>query len=304
MAFNVTGLVAYSKEVGFELMKSAIYKGQTAKHIRIVSGVGTSFKIPQITNTITLQADGCSLSSSGTTTFAQVTCTPCSPAYVNDLCVKDLQDYYTAEYLPASQMNGEDMGSFEQVILDDTAGRLAKKIDEILWSGDTTLSCTGFFGRIDTTYSGSVESVTYAAATGGTTTSNIIGLTDAMITAYTFDAVEETSSLWMSPSNYRKLLIAYRNANFYFDPNLDNREGFLIPGSLGVYARPTVGIGTDKRLVLTWDKNLIMGTRSEEDLSKLEVKYDDFNQVIRIYGAWAQDSQFAYPAQVYSWVIA
>lgn len=302
MSFNVAGLVTYSKEVGYDFMRAAIYKGQTSKYIRKVSGVGTSFKIPQISNTITLQADGCSLSSSGSTAFAQVTCTPCPLAYVNDLCMKDLKDYFTAEYLPASQMEGENMGTFEQVILEDITDRLALEIDKILWNGNSTIGCSGFFNKIDGTYSGSVNTITYAAATGGTTTLNIKGLVDEFVIACDFATKANPTSLWMSPSNYQKLILAHRDA-LQHQPIGDNIEGFVVPGSLGVVARPTAGIITDTRMVATWDKNMVLGTRDENDLTKLEVKYDDFDQLVRIYGAWAQDSVITYPAQVWTWKI-
>ena len=302
MAYDVSSLSSYSKEVGQDILKAVFYHGQSTKYARIVSGVGASFKIPKLSNSVVLQADGCDLSTSATTSFEQITLTPCSLAYVNYLCKKDLDNYFLSEYLPASKMKNDEI-PFEQQLIEDITDRISLDIERIYWSGNTSPSCTGILNKIDGAYSGSVSTVT-STVTGTPTTSTIITLVDDIITDYTFDTAKEQSSLWMSPSNYKRLCVAYRSANFFgggFDFKAE--EGFYIPGSINVWARSTAGITSDDRMVCTWDKNLILGTKFEGDFTSLEVKFNEFTDIIRIKGAWSQTADIAYPAQVSHWSV-
>jgi hypothetical protein len=295
MALNLAGLSTYTNETGFELMAAAVYQGQTSKYIKVVSGAGDSFAIPTIANTAAVQANGCSLSSTNTSTLGKVTMKLCDLAYVNDLCLKDLQDYYTSEYLPKTAY-ATDVLPFEDVFYGDIISNLSKKIDTILWEGDSGTGCNGILDLItDTAYSASVKTVTVYTST---TVANIIGYVDSIITSFGFDTIEKESTLWMSPSNYRKLLVAWRNAN-YFAGNLGEvKEGVFIPGSLNIYARPTAGITSDDYMVCAANDNLVLGTLNEADALNIKSNLNEYNDLFRIKAFWKQGAQIMFPSQV------
>jgi hypothetical protein len=276
------------------MMAAAIYQGQTSKFIKVVSGAGNAFKIPTISNTITLQNDACNLEASGTTTLAQVTMSLCDLAYVNDLCVKTLRDYYTSEWMPKNSY-ANDALPFEDQFYGDILSAIAKKVDSVLWNGDSSLGCTGLLNLVTgSTYSASVVTVTAAT----TTTSNIIATVDAAVVAFGFDTIEKESTLWMSPSNYRKLLVAWRNANYFAGNLAEAKEGVFIPGSINMYARPTAGITTDTQMVAAANDNLVMGTLNESDAMNLKSNFDEYRDLLRVKAFWRQGAQIIFPSQV------
>lgn len=295
MSFSLGTMTKYADEISFDLMTAALYQGQSLKHVRIVSGYGDTFKVPVLANTITLQNDACNMGSSGTSTITQVTISPCDLAYVNDLCVKDLREYFTSTYMPMT-MNKSDVLPFEEMFFADIAAGISKKVDTIFWQGDDDLSCTGILDLlINTAYSSSTISQSSGAT--GVSVGSIIASVDNLVAAYGFDTIEKDSTLWMSPSNYRKLLIAYKNANYYNPADINNAEGVFVLGSLNVTARPTAGI-TDAALVLAANDNLVFGTLNDQDHMNITAKYDDYRDLLRIKASWRQGAQVIFPSQV------
>lgn len=297
MALSLTSMSKYSQEYGFKLVSAAVYKGQTTSVVRVVSGKGDTFKIPTISNTATLQADGCNLSSSATTTLAQATVSLCDIAYVNDMCVKDLRDYYYSEYLPASSNSNDTLGEFEDVFFNNIIEKVAVEVSKIFWEGSVSLGCTGIKQLIvNTAYSASTINITGST----TSTSNIIASVDNIITNFGYDTINEKASIWMSPSNYRKLLVAWRNANF-FSPSDLKKDGMEIPGSINMVARPDAGITSDDYMIGIADNNLVFGTLNEEDYMNLSAVHDEYRDLLRVKAFWRQGAQILFPSQVVYW---
>jgi len=302
MAYDVSTLGTYTKEVGFDMLRAAIYEGQTSKFIRTVTGAGSNYKVPTVSNTITLQNQGCNLSSSGVTTLGQASISLCPLNYTNDLCDPDLRDKYTSEYLPKSE-GKKDVIPFEAEILGDIASGIAEKVDSIIWNGDSTLGCTGFIGLLTgTSFSSSTTNIT--SFTAATTTSNIMSMLDEISTQYPFDNVNKKSTIWLSAVNYKRFLIAGRNAN-YFNYKFDEvPEGIAYPGAINIYVRPTAGITSNNIMICAADDNLIFGTTNEKDSQTLDVQYDNVRKFNRISADWKQGVTVAFPSQVVVLTIA
>lgn len=193
-------------------------------------------------------------------------------------------------------MNKSDVLPFEEMFFADIAAGISKKVDTIFWQGDDDLSCTGILDLlINTSYSSATISQTSGAT--GVSVGSIIASVDNLVAAYGFDTIQKDSTLWMSPNNYRKLLIAYKNANYYNPADINNAEGVFVLGSLNVTARPTAGI-PDDYLVLAANDNLVFGTLNDSDHMNITAKYDEYRDLLRIKAIWKQGSSVIFPSQV------
>ena len=106
MAYNVTGLAAYTKQNVDLLVKNSVFEARTQKEILALGnvrvGVKSSEAIGRMDTDVFFQDDSsCGFNASGTTTFTQRSLVV-KPIKVNEiLCDKDLEPYYTQQALKA-----------------------------------------------------------------------------------------------------------------------------------------------------------------------------------------------------------
>jgi len=99
MAFSFDSMTAYVEENRADLITKAILGGVTlGKGVDIRTGIKSTEKIPVLESTVPFQAEACSFTTSGTTTFSQVSIATVGINFAEQFCLKDLNTYYTQKY--------------------------------------------------------------------------------------------------------------------------------------------------------------------------------------------------------------
>ena len=156
MAFSFDSMTAYVEENRADLISKAILGAKTlGLGVDIRSGIKSSEKIPVLESTVPFQAAACSFTSSGTTTFSQVSIATVGIQFAEQLCLNDLNTYFTQKYLPAGA--NIDSLSIAQQIIDRKIAQVARNVENMIWAGKTTYTnstvlkqMNGWLATIDT----------------------------------------------------------------------------------------------------------------------------------------------------------
>lgn len=141
MAYNPTGLAAYTKQNVDLLVKNSVFEARTQKEIlamgNVLVGVKSSEAIGRMDTDVFFQDDSaCGFNASGTTTLTQRVLTV-SKIKVNEiLCEKDLENYYTQQILRAGGQY-ETM-AFERQYTEQKAAKIAEALEVALWTANST----------------------------------------------------------------------------------------------------------------------------------------------------------------------
>jgi len=154
MAYNVTGLAAYTKQNVDLLVKNSVFEARTQKEILALGnvrvGVKSSEAIGRMDTDVFFQDDSaCGFNASGTTTFTQRTLTVGKVKVNEILCDKDLEPYYTQQALKAG---GEyTTAAFAADYSDQKAKKIAEALEVALWTANSTGSAgsNGLLNKFD-----------------------------------------------------------------------------------------------------------------------------------------------------------
>lgn len=143
MALAFSGITAWVKQNPDKIYTGAVLSARTAKLIKdngiLMTGVKNAETINLIDTNATFQADGCGWSSSGTTTLTQRTVTVGKVKIQEEICVKDLEQYYTSQALTMGSKYVEDsiIPTITEKFFEKKLGLTAQQIEIALWQGDT-----------------------------------------------------------------------------------------------------------------------------------------------------------------------
>ena len=211
------------------------------------------------------------------------------------ICPKKLVGKW-AEYLVRANANEESL-PFERYLIDGFIAEVNKKIEVLIWQGDTTSASTDLkwidgFGIIFAT-DGTV--VTTSAATLYAKLIDLyLGMDDATL--------NRGAEIYISPANYRALLQELVAANLYHYPSAENgtypKEIFL-PGT-DVKVVFTEGLeGVNGYAYATFPDNLRYGCDMENDEEDIAVKYDPIKELFYLKALWNSGVQIAFPGMAY-----
>lgn len=154
MAYNVTGLSAYTKENIDLLVKNSLFDARTQQEILALGNVLTNVKSAETVNRmdtdVFFQDDSnCGFNASGTTTFTQRTLTVGKVKINEILCDKDLEPYYTQQALKAGGQY--ESLAFAQDYSEHKAGKIAEALEVALWQASTAGSAgtNGLLNKFD-----------------------------------------------------------------------------------------------------------------------------------------------------------
>jgi hypothetical protein len=137
MAYDVSGLTAYTEEHKTPLIVAAQLGSKTASLIQVAPGIKSSEKLNKLSTTVTFQANGCGFNSSGSTTLSQRTLTVGDVKVNESLCPKTLASKWTQSQLKAGARGEKESLPFEQEYTELQAATIAAQIETALWQGDT-----------------------------------------------------------------------------------------------------------------------------------------------------------------------
>ena len=297
--FVVTSLPAYVQDNKDLIIKNFALVGTASRQrFGIQTGIKTSAYLNYLELNPTLQ-DGkvCGFTALGSATLTQRTITTAIIKVNMDICPDSLLGKY-AEYLVRIGANSNEL-PFEQYIIDGVTTEINKKIEKLIWQGDTTqVSNTDLKwlnGILKQLASDSDKvAVSIAANTA------IYDAIKAVYLAIPEETLERGAEIYVSPANYRDFLMAMVEKKYfnYSGPQDSAPEEFVFPGT-DVKVVKTPGLaGVNDRIVASFPENFVYGCDAEGDLEDVKIWFSDDDDLFKLKVKWNSGIAYRFPNQV------
>jgi len=269
-SLDLSALTKYTDELSGILLKESVLMSNTFKYISIQKGVKYKDSINLLTSALTAQAGGCgAISPAGSTVLSQREIEVCPLKVEESICIDEFEQYWAGQLAKQGSYNEMAPEAFNEIYLADKTSKISNMIDNIFWQGDTTGGvgnlglCNGII-QILTETAATSSVVTGTTVSGALTTANAIAVVDEMIGNIPADIVNaDDLILFMSHANFRTLMQALRNNNYFY-----NYDGQAFTWVLDNYLNTnvkvvaTTGLVGSDVMLLTPASNLYFGTDS------------------------------------------
>lgn len=295
MSLDVSGLGAFNNEVAGKVVPKIVFEGYTTSILPIQEGIKYQEPLNIFDTTLVVQTGDCVSNPSGSFAATQRNITVTQRTSYDGLCL----DQLNPKYLGISSLErGSYNETFElaSVYTDQIVNQMKKLDDQFLWSD-------GQFGTF--TSSSTAGVVVPNDATGSFTSTNALSKLDALIENIPAEVADRSDwTIWMSTANFRKLIVALRDANnYYYDMNSpEQRTGILqlqYPFANGIKVVGTVGI-TGNRIALMPDAYAVVGTDLLSDVDNFQLWYDINQDQLKHRLKHKLGSQVAFPEYIIS----
>ena len=235
---STSALTEYVNVHKDELLTRATLDAVTLRYIDIMPNVKYKDVIPMLESTIQLQ-DGsvCGFSPNGSDTFGDKAIETKAWKVEKEWCWKEFEKTF-ANYSLLWEAGRENTDYCEKMA-EHNLGLIQEAVEEMVWSGDTTIGLTGITELVT-----SVESGDTIAASGITTASTIADIVDAVVAAIPMTALKKGVNVFMSYTNLRKYILAQNAVCCANRPVQDAAAGeFIYVGDSRVTLVGVGGIG-------------------------------------------------------------
>lgn len=307
---NLSNLTKYTDQLATDLIAKAVLKGRTIDTgISVQPDVKYKASLNILNSTLTAAATSCGMSATGSVVLSQRDLEVCPLTVFEDVCLNDLEDYWTGKLMKAGSYNEEI--PFEQLYTEDKVKKIQALSEDLFWKGSKNGNnvtgqgaasgnlalCDGILNLLQFT------SATSSVITPGTTASfskaTAIDIIDSIISAFNASATdalgEDNLNIYISYPNFTLLTQALRDANFF---HYDANQGdFRINGYLGTSFNVIAvrGLNGSNRIVCTPAANLYFGTDMLNDYETFEVFYFQKDDKVYFRSKWKQGAQVAFP---------
>lgn len=245
-------------------------------------------------------ADGtdCTFSADGSATLTQREIKTAVLKTDMEICPGNLIGKY-AEYLVRVNATEESL-PFEQFIMDGVTNELNRKIEKLIWQGDTEnedASLKWVDGLLKIIGNDS-SAITATYAKSATAFERI----KTVYMAMPDEAIERGGEIYVSPALYRQFIMELieKNLYHYAGPQAEYPEEFYFPGT-NVKVVNTYGLSDYKHsteIVGTFAKNIFYGCDLEGDNEDIDLWYSRDNRTFRLEALWNSGVQVAFPELV------
>lgn len=303
--FVVSSLPTYVQDNKDLIIKNFALVGTASRQrFGLQTGIKTSAYLNYLELNPTLQdGKGCGFSASGTATLTQRTITTAIIKVNMDICPDSLLGKY-AEYLVRIGAKSDEL-PFEQYIIDGVTAELNKKIEKLIWQGDTTLTTNTdlkWLNGILKQLASDTDKVAVSIAHG----TAIYNAIKAVYLAIPEEALERGAEIYISPANYRDFLQAMVEKNYfhYSGPQDAAPEEFVFPGT-DVKVVKTPGLaGVNNLIVASFPENFVYGCDAEGDLEEVKIWFSDDDDLFKLKVKWNSGIAYRFPNQVVLGTIA
>lgn len=297
--FVVSSLPDYVQNNKDLIIKNFALVGTASRQrFGLQTGIKTSAYLNYLELAPVLQdGKGCGFSASGTATLTQRTITTAIIKVNMDICPDSLLGKYP-EYLVRIGANSDEL-PFEQYVVDGITAELNKKIEKLIWQGDTTLTTNTdlkWINGILKQLASDSDKVAVSIASG-TATYNAI---KAVYLAIPEETLERGAEIYISPANYRDFLQAMVEKNYfhYSGPQDAAPEEFVFPGT-DVKVVKTPGLaGVNNLIVASFPENFVYGCDAEGDLEEVKIWFSDDDDLFKLKVKWNSGIAYRFPNQV------
>lgn len=312
MAFNVTGLAAYTKANERELLTKSLFSAKSISLASKMPGVKSAEQVNIMDTDAVFQAGtSCGFSASGTTTFSNRTLTV-APIRVHEaLCPKTLETKYLQLVLPSGS-NPKSI-PFEQQYTDLKAGLIAQNLETAFWQGDTTSgnnALAQFDGliKIITAVSGSAIAANSSAymsgapysATGGITTSNVINILQGVFRAIPAALVDKSdTTIFVGIDTFRTYQLALTNANlFHYNTDASSANFEIVMPGTNIKVVGVNGLNGTNKIYALRTSNMFFGCDVLGEESKFEMFWAQEAMEVRYVAEFKAGVQIAFPSEI------
>ena len=301
MALSFDGLTAYVEENKADLISKAILGGKTMDLVDVRYGIKSAEQIPTLESTAPFQsASSCGFTTSGTTTIGRILLTTNPIAVAEQICLQDLEAYFTQKYLP--QGANVDTTTIAADIINRKVANIARSVEQALWQGKTTYTNStvlkqfnGFIATVDAG-SGYVSATQQASISAST----VLGIFEDIYTKIPAAAIyNEPVIAFCGMDTFRILLNKITSTyGFYGNYTTDAAAGrweITYPGTnMKVIAVP--GMNADNpvdtgslatvaknRIIASYASNFVVGTDLGTDMANIEAWYSQDDRVWKMY---------------------
>jgi hypothetical protein len=315
MAFVVSGLTDYTKEVKTDLLVKSMFSGKTASLLQgagqVVPGIKSAEILPLLTSDVFFQADGCGYSPSGTTTISKRTLTVGKIKIEETLCPKTLETKYTQIGLAAGAP--VDLGVFQEQIGNEKAAKISEALETAIWQGDSTGGAgnLGFFDGFltilgDLGFGGAGDPIEGNPTTGGGWT-KLTSLTSSNID----EAIEKIYSLIpagvlgkedvfiaMGTDTYRTYRAWLVSANLFHYDAVEATAMEIVDPISGIKIYGLHGMNGTNQIVAGRWSNFFIGTDMMNEEEEWKMWYSLDSDEVRYRVSMKYATQVAFPEQV------
>jgi hypothetical protein len=269
---NLGSLTKYTDQLSGILLKEAVLVGNTFDYIPVQSGIKYADSINILTNTLIAAAGGCgAISPTGSTTLTQRDITVCPIKVEESICVDEFEQYWIGQLAKEGSYNEFAPEAFNQLYLANKVEKVGQFVEDIFWKGSVNSTfgggnlalCNGMLHILEnTSATNSVVSSTYS---GALTTANALDIVDDLVRLIPNDVLDANDlTLFMSHSNFRVLMNALRNNNYFFGYDGVAGHTWVLENYTNTNVRivATRGLNGRNEMVLTPSANLFFGTDS------------------------------------------
>lgn len=303
--FVVSSLPDYVQNNKDLIIKNFALVGTASRQrFGLQTGIKTSAYLNYLELAPVLQdGKGCGFSASGTATLTQRTITTAIIKVNMDICPDSLLGKYP-EYLVRIGANSDEL-PFEQYVVDGITAELNKKIEKLIWQGDTTLTTNTdlkWLNGILKQLASDSDKVAVNIAHG----TAIYNAIKAVYLAIPEETLERGAEIYISPANYRDFLQAMVEKNYfhYSGPQDAAPEEFVFPGT-DVKVVKTPGLaGVNNLIVASFPENFVYGCDAEGDLEEVKIWFSDDDDLFKLKVKWNSGIAYRFPNQVVLGTIA
>ena len=297
--FVVSSLPAYVQDNKDLIIKNFALVGTASRQrFGIQTGIKTSAYLNYLELNPTLQdGKGCGFTASGSATLTQRTITTAVIKVNMDICPDSLLGKY-AEYLVRIGANSNEL-PFEQYIIDGVTTEINKKIEKLIWQGDTTQASNTDLKWINGILKQLASDSDKVAVSIAANTA-IYDAIKAVYLAIPEETLERGAEIYVSPANYRDFLMAMVEKKYfnYSGPQDSAPEEFVFPGT-DVKVVKTPGLaGVNDRIVASFPENFVYGCDAEGDLEDVKVWFSDDDDLFKLKVKWNSGIAYRFPNQV------
>ena len=297
--FVVSSLPAYVQDNKDLIIKNFALVGTASRQrFGIQTGIKTSAYLNYLELNPTLQdGKGCGFTAAGSATLTQRTITTAVIKVNMDVCPDSLLGKY-AEYLVRIGANSNEL-PFEQYIIDGVTTEINKKIEKLIWQGDTTQSTNTDLKWINGILKQLASDSDKVAVSIAANTA-IYDAIKAVYLAIPEETLERGAEIYVSPANYRDFLMAMVEKKYfnYSGPQDSAPEEFVFPGT-DVKVVKTPGLaGVNDRIVASFPENFVYGCDAEGDLEDVKIWFSDDDDLFKLKVKWNSGIAYRFPNQV------
>jgi len=284
MSFVVTGLTDYT-EKATELLRAGVLFNDDFAQYEIQTGI----KFKEYLNYVDAQP-----------TFANAACgTPADGATTLTEKEIEVKDYRATDKLCYADLDSKALGGIDvaSAVTADEIAKIKTKVNHDLWIGDT--SGTDYIDGWLTLTADSTDKIV-ATSIGITSTSIDDAVIDMIAKSTPGMSSRGVLTIYMSLANFNLYKQNRLSANFYRDANADfgplSMWAFGYEGQVKIEAK--VGLGSTQDMILTWAKNLVIGTDEVSKVSSAEWINDPLTKNVHFDAAFKLGAQIKYTNEV------